>query len=150
MARRKQRDYARLRIPVPLIALVVVGAAVWYFGFRETPEPPKDPHADIQTTPIDGPLQAFELAWRTSDTDDVIKFEIADKDARESVFERRAAPLGWLRDGLPEIISRTVEQPQKVRYTITWNLTGHEQPMVTYWEWTDIGWRIATWKLPGK
>ncbi|MDJ0975128.1 MAG: hypothetical protein QNJ98_11755 [Planctomycetota bacterium] len=150
MAKKQQRDYARIRIPVPLILLVVAGFCVWFFAIREPPEAPKDPHADIKTTPIDGPLQAFQLAWSTSDVGDIIKFEVVDEDDDETGFEKRAAPLGWLRDGLPEVISRAVEQTQKIRYTITWNLTGHEEPMVTYWEWTDVGWRIATWKMPKK
>ena len=91
-----------------------------------------------------------EVAWRTSDVDAVRRFELGDEGEEETAFERKARPLGWLRDGLPPIMSHTAERPQPVRYTIRWKLTGFEQPMVTYWEWTKTGWRIATWKLPKK
>lgn len=147
MAKINPVSQARIRIPVPLILLVVAGVAVWFFFIREKPAEPVDPHADIQVTPIDGPLDAFRLAWGASDVDDIVKFELRDE-GEEAVFLSKAEPLGWLDSGLPKIISHKAERAQKVRYTISWVLTGHEQPMVTFWEWTDLGWRIATWKLP--
>ena len=149
----KKKPQAREGVKVPLfvivIVLVVSVGAWWWLEHRDRTEPkPTWSDLDSGTTPIQERLETFRRSWNAGALDEIHGMcMIAQDRERRPILERRVKEYGW-ETGLPTVGEPSVDRTGPHRYTVSWPVDGLPEPIVTFWEWDQGSWQIATWKIP--
>jgi hypothetical protein len=150
VAKSKTKARAGVKIPVPLLLLVLVvgGGLAWWWSNREVVEPgPTWSDTDVGTTPVEERLEVFRASWNAAALDEIRNMCIPPDENRVLLLDRRLAENHW-EAGLPTVGTPISTRTGPERYTVEWPVEELENPIVTYWEWLDGRWQIASWKIP--